>query len=448
MEESTENGKKVILKGIENLELKLDSIDFDDIITNIKKQEIERIRKIQNLAKELDIYFRKIPTSSKNFDNWFNDWVKTKFPKLLKTQLPRIVNKLHIKTIDDDFGDKLYIKAEDIKKKLQIFPRSKEKIITISKDIRLNKKIKSKLKDAFKEIEKWISEKFLELSNDEQIKSLNIKFGIITDISVTPIIEYKSGKDASPNLVLSEANLDLLGLLFFLAMIKTTTKERKSQLLILDDVLQSIDSQIRLKLTSMIREEFQNYQIIISTHDRLWFEQMANIFQFTKGKFQPVKLNFNPITQRYILDGIDSEFKIKINDDVSTIQIAQDASYLLEKICHYLSYNIKISVVRKKDDRYTIGDIWPGLFKELKKTNLNDIVLVLNDFLLYRNVFAVHFNEWTLNTPRNDIINFAQSVQQLFDSTFCTDCGRWIEKSMTTDCLYTCRCTSKKLNNK
>ena len=86
--------------------------------------------------------------------------------------------------------------------------------------------------------------------------------------------------------------------------------------------------------------------------------------------------------------------------------------------------------------------------KKLKNTEIYGIVTELNDFLLYRNILGAHFNEWAMNTPRTDIIQYAKLVENLFQSTYCSNCGNWIKKSNTSDCLYICKCTNTKLKKK
>jgi hypothetical protein len=66
----------------------------------------------------------------------------------------------------------------------------------------------------------------------------------------------------------SEGHLDSLGLCIFLAFIKRFNKDLP--LIVLDDVLTSIDAGHRMKAAQLISTEFKGSQLIITTHDELW----------------------------------------------------------------------------------------------------------------------------------------------------------------------------------
>jgi hypothetical protein len=77
---------------------------------------------------------------------------------------------------------------------------------------------------------------------------------------------------------------------------------------------------------------------------------------------------------------IDSSLQKALEN--GTIQdICSTASILLEKICNSLSHRLPISVTRRADDKYTIGDLWPGIYKVMKKTSVSKIAEELNKVL-------------------------------------------------------------------
>lgn len=411
----------------------------NDEDNTIRQQHLNKLHGKRNiefskLALFLDIQNDDIPSKPSDFYTW------------QKTSSKKLIEKRG-KLVDID-ADVLKSKVDELSKLIKKLHEYKRKRNFISEDVSISPKLKSKLVNSFQEIEMWIIEQFKLLSKDETIKSLRIDYSTTSDISLTLVIEFESGKNASPLSILSEANLDLLGILFYLGMVKITADKMSAKLLILDDIFQSIDSQIRFSTTRMIKEQFHDYQIIITTHDRLWWEQLSNSFRNAKGQFIPVRLISYPELKGHIISGQESNIKIELSDNIETEKIASVSSLLMEEICYYLSLNLEISVIRKKDDKYHLGDIWPGLLKKLKNTEIYGIVTELNDLLLYRNIFGAHFNEWAMNTPRTDIIQYAKLVEKLFQSTYCSNCGNWINKSNTSDCLYICKCTSTKLKKK
>lgn len=71
-----------------------------------------------------------------------------------------------------------------------------------------------------------------------------------------------------PNFYLSEGHLDSLGLSIFLASVLKFNP--KGSLVVLDDVLTSIDSSHKHRVASMLTSKFLDYQLIITTHDEAW----------------------------------------------------------------------------------------------------------------------------------------------------------------------------------
>lgn len=102
----------------------------------------------------------------------------------------------------------------------------------------------------------------------------DIKIGIdpkkkgSTDLRMT--IFGKEDKD--PRSLSSEGHLDSLGLCIFLALFKKAYKD--FPLLVLDDVVTTMDARHRENVCQLLFQEFSDKQFIITTHDGIWFEQL------------------------------------------------------------------------------------------------------------------------------------------------------------------------------
>jgi energy-coupling factor transporter ATP-binding protein EcfA2 len=79
-----------------------------------------------------------------------------------------------------------------------------------------------------------------------------------------------------PALFLNEARLTAIALALYLAGAEATTPQTSAanmpRLLVLDDVLIGLDFANRLPLMHLLNEEFANWQIILMTFDRVWFD--------------------------------------------------------------------------------------------------------------------------------------------------------------------------------
>src|SRR5690606_36531217 len=78
-----------------------------------------------------------------------------------------------------------------------------------------------------------------------------------------------------PRAFLSEGHLDSLGLCIFLATVKIFNAP--GTLLVLDDVLTSIDRDHRHRVGELLLDEFADYQVILTTHDEHWFELLKSV---------------------------------------------------------------------------------------------------------------------------------------------------------------------------
>jgi hypothetical protein len=79
--------------------------------------------------------------------------------------------------------------------------------------------------------------------------------------------------DQDPRALTSEGHLDSLGLCIFLAFVKNFHDD--CTLVVLDDVITTIDSGHRSRLCDLLFDEFEDYQLIITTHDAIWYQELV-----------------------------------------------------------------------------------------------------------------------------------------------------------------------------
>jgi hypothetical protein len=250
-----------------------------------------------------------------------------------------------------------------------------------------------------------------------------------------------NGAVCTPHQVLSEANLDLLALLVFLSFAQEAASRGQSKVLVLDDVFQSVDASIRLSIAELVLQEFSGWQLLFTAHDRLWYEQLLHLFR-QKGRTVIAReivgwsFDVGPTIRDARIDS-DARLLDALNStDVSLICSA--AGLLLEEICDRLSWTLPISVQRKRGDKYTLGDLWPGTLKTLRKTSLFKLVENVDRLMHLRNLVGAHYNEWALSVSLDEARTFGEAVVELFWSVRCDSCFRWMEA--TSDRSWQCRC--------
>ena len=99
------------------------------------------------------------------------------------------------------------------------------------------------------------------------------------DISVD--LTFRNQIVARPQAFLNEARLSALALAIYFAGRKVcaaTQQAATPRLIVLDDVLIGLDQSNRLPVIDLLADDFKDWQVILLTHDRVWFE-MARAYQ-------------------------------------------------------------------------------------------------------------------------------------------------------------------------
>ena len=102
------------------------------------------------------------------------------------------------------------------------------------------------------------------------------------------------------------------------------------------------------------------------------------------------------------------------------------AGLVLEEACQELSWRILISVLRRRGDRYSLGDLWPGIRKILSKTSAASAAGRVDQWWHLRNLVGAHYNEWSVNLSLHEAKPFGESGGDLVEATRCPDCGEWL----------------------
>jgi DNA repair exonuclease SbcCD ATPase subunit len=107
-----------------------------------------------------------------------------------------------------------------------------------------------------------------------------------TDLSLTSTSRAAAGglqlaieflgkvKSCDPRAFLSEGHLDSLGLCLYLATVRKFNDP--GSLLVLDDVLTSIDKEHRHRVAELLLEDFSDFQLVVTTHDEYWFDLLQS----------------------------------------------------------------------------------------------------------------------------------------------------------------------------
>ena len=261
--------------------------------------------------------------------------------------------------------------------------------------------------------------------------------------------DFHSAKRVPPQSVFSESHLDTLGFCVFLALAKHYKTE--NTIIILDDVLTSVDAQHLDRFINLIHDEQEHFsQIIITTHYRPWCEKYrhhrapGNNVHFIELRgwalesgirVQQMKLSLDELRQVLTVPPFDRQI------------VASKSGIFLESMLEFLARMYECRLPLKARSGYTLGELTncfsskkllPALTIEratVQKdaagkdqevwvaTPLAPLIASIKQWAEVRNLVGCHFNELGALSIDKDVEELAKATLALGDAMVCPDGG-------------------------
>jgi len=161
-----------------------------------------------------------------------------------------------------------------------------------------------------------------------------------------------------PRAFLSEGHLDSLGLCLFLATVRIFNPP--GSLLVLDDVLTSIDREHRRRVGELLFQEFADYQIVLTTHDEHWHDLLNTSARAwgIQGKWAFVKVEGWSVDSGPSLSEVDTtwEFVDAHLTEADFRELGGPFRLILEDFLKRTAAKLELKVRFKLDGKYTAGD--------------------------------------------------------------------------------------------
>lgn len=231
---------------------------------------------------------------------------------------------------------------------------------------------KEEVQSLFDGLSKDINDIYVRLHPDESHGGVRLEIREAVQRSVNVRANFYDRSDEDPRAYYSDAHLDTLGLSIFLALRRWYRKQRPGfDLLVLDDVLTSVDTAHAVRLSELLLQEFKDYQILLTTHDRIWFEHLRDI----QARCRVANNFINKVIHKWSIDEgpdirepEDERKEIdRLISDGSPEEIAVMSGRLLEHILQEMRYSLRLSVQAKRGEQYEIGDLWPAFYATVKR---------------------------------------------------------------------------------
>ncbi|MEB3371548.1 hypothetical protein [Saccharopolyspora mangrovi] len=202
----------------------------------------------------------------------------------------------------------------------------------------------------------------------------------------------------------------------------------------MDDVLQSVDATVRHAFMTYVLDAFDDWQLIVTVHDRLWCDQLRELFgahghAVLGTEIRDWEFDTGPVFDQPGVDRVKKDLELMI-DVGEPRSIAAAAGQLLELTCDRLTLSMRLQVPRQ--EKYTLGDLWPVVRTRLAETAAGTAMKLVAGHKLLRNL-TVHPDPRSWDLTKADARAFAKAVLDLVDHVRCGACG-WLPKTGTCKC--------------
>ena len=290
-------------------------------------------------------------------------------------------------------------------------------------------------------------DKYYKAIHEEDEKGFSSKFSHVGPALNLEVDFYGRGM-FPPHALHSEGHQDSMGLCLFFALNEYLTKDL-IKIIVLDDVVMSIDRNHRKSICSLLKKFFPNKQFIITTHDTAWAKQLKTE-GVVSSKHMIHFLNWNIDTGPTFRLEDDLWAKIKEDldkDDVPSAahKLRRNAECFFEDICDLL--NAKVPY--KGTHQWELGDFASAAVSAYReyikkaKDNFNKLdqqdkvnelaelekkaseVIEKSKVEQWAINESVHYNVWT-ELGKRDFEPVVVVFRDLFALFSCPSCGQTI----------------------
>jgi energy-coupling factor transporter ATP-binding protein EcfA2 len=256
--------------------------------------------------------------------------------------------------------------------------------------------------------------------------------------------DFGGNPDSPPQAYFSDSHLDTLGLCVFLALAERDAPENK--LLVLDDVLGSVDEPHVERIIEMIYDAISKFRhCIVTTHYGPWRHK------YRWGWLKNGQCQFVELSRWSLQKGISHSRSIPEVERLRTMlsdaapdhqAICAKAGVILEAILDFLTQLYECSVPRKSSGTYTLGELLPAIDGKLRKSlrvehrhedstgavtyiprMLETHLVELARIAQVRNVMGCHFNALSFDLLDSDALAFGAEVLALADALIDREVG-------------------------
>ena len=443
---------------IELLELIVERISDINALDRERRNLVDIIWKLKHIVKDFElikVFETLIPTQDLRGTmrklNTLRDTITAKLKQIIQDfgiseemqrRLEIIGTIIRLANLTKEFHE-TYLKYKSFRQ----YSKIAEKIYTTFSTVK-----KAKVQEVYEKIQGNIEKYYSILHPDEPYGNIKLKVSMKKRASTELKMDLFNRCEEDPRALASEGHLDSLGLCIFLAFIREFNKE--CSLVVLDDVVTTIDARHRERLCDLLLNEFRDKQLIITTHDGIWFEQLVNAIRAYRieGKFKHLMIVDWDVTTGPKIKPYKPRIE-RIKEKIANgdkwgagNETRQYLEWLLEKICE----NMLVPVPFKASGRYTVGDLLPParahILEKIKddqfRQKVEEAFIELEKTKILGNLLS-HNNILADQVSLKEVEHFFNAVHRLHVALSCPNCGHLLKYFRE---LKTIRCSNLRCN--
>jgi energy-coupling factor transporter ATP-binding protein EcfA2 len=391
-------------------------------------ENLVQITQSAKLPRDIELPDLPCPSDMAGWENWLAQapqllerWGKIadgfaesrKFNGALKASLEALRNNSHIQRELDE-----------------VLPRLRD-ALTIVEDER------RKLTDSIlQKIAEEVGKLYETVHPGEGLNKISLELDPAKRASLEIAAEFQGLNGTPPQAYFSDSHLDTLGLCVFLALAQMDNPEEI--ILVLDDVLGSVDEPHVDRLIEMLYLETMKFQqCVITTHYKPWRQKLR------WGWLKNGQCQFIELTKWTSTTGISLVRSVPDVERLRTLLaetppdpqlVTAKAGIILEAALDFLTLLYECRVPRRADSLYTLGELLPAVDNKLRNAlrvehkqdnadgtfsyidkQLAPCLNELSRIAQARNVFGCHFNALSFDLLDSDAVSFGVEVLALMD---------------------------------
>jgi hypothetical protein len=262
------------------------------------------------------------------------------------------------------------------------------------------------------------------------------------------VVEFHGSKQKPPHGVLSESHLNSLAIALFLAMAETFN--RLVGFLVLDDVVNSFDDAHRADLADLLASDFEHRQLIVLTHDHLFFKRLIRLAPTWK-QLELTSWDFaeGPRTTAYSMARmLDAAQRCLGDGDLHGA--AAKGRRALEELLQEVAEALRLPLPFRRgadNDRREAQELLSGLLRGLKedyKPLYKELLPLLRAIELdVQEALNVEVHAGQDRATSKEIIAALDRIGRLDALWTCADCGTRVWR-LGSPAAASCKCRSKR----